>query len=180
MNCCARPDRKNKKIVLQTKKERFKLLVHEENINTMKTIRQKINAMTLVAIAALLIVSCSPLTPGADPLVVRAEQVTQLAFTTFDTFLGFELDHRAEMSKDVTAAADSIRRLGKPVIETARAMTRAYKTNRTEDNKLALSGTIAVLEAMMLNAQHLNLAVQQEFAARAFAKPKPDIEAPPK
>jgi len=57
-------------------------------VNMMKTIRNQL--FPLLAIA-LLVFGCAKLQPGADPLIVRAEQTEQVAKATFDLVLN--VDH---------------------------------------------------------------------------------------
>ena len=49
---------------------------------------------TILIGAAALLVGCASLQPGADPLVVRAEQTEAIAKSAFDTVLNFDNSNR--------------------------------------------------------------------------------------
>jgi len=107
-----------------------------------------------VLLALLLAQGC--VTPGSDPVVVNAERTTQLALDVFDTFLLWEYTNRATLQvldPKIKDAADFIRARGQTWLETARAMTKAYKENRTFENKANLNTALAVLRAGMGEAE---------------------------
>lgn len=95
-------------------------------------------------------------TPGNDPVVVQAERTTQLALDVFDTFLLWEHNNRQallDLDPKIKVAADFIRERGQTWLETSRAMTKAYKENRSDANKANLDTALAVLRAGVGEAQ---------------------------
>ncbi len=131
------------------------------------TLRNLMMVVLLPAIAlgaltggALSLTSCATVQPGADPVVVNAERTTALAVDTFDTFLQFEYTNRAGVAAVAPAAhdyAEVIRRNGQAWLQNARALTRAYKLNRTPENKASLQTAIAVLQsAITISQQYLS------------------------
>lgn len=111
----------------------------------MKRYRQQI-ALPLLA---MFIVSCASIQPGNDPVVVNAERTTQVAMTSFDSFLKYERSNEAalkSMNPGIHQYANTIRDNGQKWLRTARAMTQAYKYNRNAENKANLQTAIAVLQ----------------------------------
>jgi hypothetical protein len=99
---------------------------------------------------------CATIQPGNDPVVVNAERTTQLALDVFDTFLRWEYDNRLTLSAtpEVRKAADHIRANGQDWLVTARTMTKAYKQNRTAQNKANLETAITVMRVAIDQARH--------------------------
>lgn len=101
--------------------------------------------------AAIMQTGCKSVDPGNDPVVVRAEQVTQVALETFDAFLEWEWRNRnmglsLSSTPEVAAAAAEIRANGIRWLEDARALTQAYKEHRTPERRANLETAIAVLQ----------------------------------
>ncbi|MCL4179167.1 MAG: hypothetical protein KJ072_15675 [Verrucomicrobia bacterium] len=111
---------------------------------------------TAIVPLSLVLVGCSAIQPGNDPVVVNAERTTQLAVDVFDTFLKWEYDHRQSLSvtPEIRKAADFIRAKGQDWLTTARSMTKAYKANRTPENKANLDTAMAVLRMAVTEARH--------------------------
>ena len=105
---------------------------------------------------SLVLVGCSAIQPGNDPVVVNAERTTQLAVDVFDTFLKWEYDNRQALSvtPEVRKTADFIRGKGQDWLVTARSMTKAYKQNRTPENQANLDTAMAVLRMAVTEARH--------------------------
>jgi len=104
--------------------------------------------LSLVVILA----ACAPLQPGADPVVVNAERTANLAADTFDTFLKIEYDNRAALqtlSPAIHQYAETVRAKGPTWLASLRALTKAYKFNRSSENKASLQTAIAVVTAAM-------------------------------
>jgi len=102
---------------------------------------------------------CATLAPNADPVEVRAEQSVSVAFDTFDVFLKIELANEALLK---TKAPDVVKFAawlterqpdGQPrgvsIIQSANAARRAYKANRSADNKATLAAALAALETAL-------------------------------
>lgn len=101
------------------------------------------------SVAVLLLSACAQLQSGADPVVVRAEQITASAYDTMETFKKYEFDNRATLealNPKIETYANVIRRNGKRWLQTARSETMAYKNNRTSENKANMNTAIAVLQ----------------------------------
>jgi hypothetical protein len=109
---------------------------------------------------------CASILPGHDPVVVRAEQSLQIAFTTFDTFLKLEHDNKARVKEKVPEVHKFAEWLREPVqfegksvprgvsiIQSANNVKTAYKRNRTEANKANLVTALAAVESAVREAQ---------------------------
>ncbi|MCX7915075.1 MAG: hypothetical protein N3A53_02065 [Verrucomicrobiae bacterium] len=93
--------------------------------------------MRLSLLLALVISMCGCKTvvaPGADPVVVRAEQTAEVALETFDAFLRWERANSAALPESVRAVARDIRLHGKRWIVELREATKAYKRDRNGNN----------------------------------------------
>ena len=105
--------------------------------------------LPVYACAIVALVSCSTIQPGNDPVVVDAERTTQVAMTTFDSFLKYERSNDAslrEVNPAIHKYANKVRDNGQQWLRTARSMTQAYKYNRSSENKANLLTAIAVLQ----------------------------------
>lgn len=92
---------------------------------------------------------CAQIAPGNDPVVVNAERTAKIAFNTVDGFLEWEYANRAVVPQQVTKAADTLRNDFPPAYATLRNLTRAYKQNRTAENKANLTTTLRVVQTML-------------------------------
>lgn len=116
-------------------------------------------AVPAIAAAALLALGlgagCSAIAPGNDPAVVNAERTTAAALEAFDTFLLWEFQNRDTLAQvpKIRKAADHIRANGQAWLATARTLTKAYKNNRTPENKANLATAVEVLKAATKEAQ---------------------------
>jgi len=109
---------------------------------------KRIAPLTLLLVLA----ACAQLQPGADPVVVNAERTASLAADTFDTFLKIEYDNRAALqtlSPAIHQYAETLRAKGPTWLASLRALTKAYKFNRSPENKASLQTAIAVVTAAM-------------------------------
>lgn len=127
----------------------------------------KTRLLPLLSLLALLTLSngCKSILPGNDPVVVRAQQTEQIAFTTFDTYVHIEDKYRSTLwavSHDFKRVADKIR-IGAPGwFKSFDAVLDAYKANRTSDNKANLAAGLAALEQSVIEAQsYLARAVEE-------------------
>lgn len=94
---------------------------------------------------------CAALAPGADPIVVRAEQTAAFAFEAMDLFLKMEENNREALRQaapEVEKVANRVRVDGKSALVSLRDATKAYKTNRTPENKANLDTWMAVVEEL--------------------------------
>ena len=98
------------------------------------------------------LMGCSTLNTGADPVVVRAEQTSQIAFSLIDRFLKWEYDNRAILPQDVRQSARQMRQHAPEALITLKTLTKAYKKNRTEAGKADLLTALAVVEALQSQA----------------------------
>lgn len=123
----------------------------------------KQNIQTLMLLAALVATSCSSILPGNDPVVVNAERTTQLALETFDGFVSWEYTNREQLARfpQIRELADRIRLEAPLWLMSARALTKAYKQNRTDEGKANLETIVSVLTAAVNEASTYLSAVPQ-------------------
>lgn len=99
-----------------------------------------------------ILAGCATILPGNDPVVVNAERTANLASDTFDTFLKIEYDNRAALetvSPEIHKYAESLRAHAPTWLASLRSLTKAYKFNRTAENKASLQTAVAVVVAAM-------------------------------
>jgi len=103
----------------------------------------------------LCLLGCARLQPGNDPIVVRAEQATAVAVEVFDAFLKWDVRYEgtAVHTPEARAVAREIRANGINWLETARALTTAYKRNRSDANRANLQAGLAVLSEATARAE---------------------------
>lgn len=84
----------------------------------------------------------------SDQVILRAEQAAQTARLTFDTFVHLERDNEA-LLKQVNPAihqyANTIRRNGLNWVDSLRAATKAFKLNRTPENRASIDTWLTTL-----------------------------------
>lgn len=104
---------------------------------------------------------CAGILPGNDPVVVNAERSTQLALDTFNLIEKLEFDAYPALKQADPALATQIRTFVNKLrtnqsdwLNSARTMTKAYKANRTAENKASLDTAIAVLTSATATANH--------------------------
>ena len=124
----------------------------------MKTQLQLRSTLALAILLSCLLVpvlNTGCVTPGADPVVVQAERSTELAYDVFDSFLLWEKNNREAMAgtPGVKRTADAIRANGVKWLQSAREMTKAYKANRTPENKANLETALQVLASAVSEAK---------------------------
>jgi hypothetical protein len=107
--------------------------------------------VTLAAVIPLLS-GCASLLPGSDPIVVRAEQATQLLYVTTDRFLLWEHQNREKYS-GFKQLADKLRQNVPWVLQRCRDATKEYKKQRNEATKRVLIISLASVETMLHEAQ---------------------------
>ena len=133
--------------------------------------------ITLIAACAFLI-GCASVQPGNDPVVVNAERSTAVALATMDAFLQIEYNNRAmlkQVNPGIHIYAEYLRRNGQHYLQTARALTLAYKQNRSATNKANLQTAIALLNEI---ANQANTYVAQSKAAIGAPPPVPTPPVP--
>lgn len=108
-------------------------------------------AVTFAAVIPLLS-GCATLLPGNDPIVVRAEQATQLLYVTSDRFLLWEHTNRNKYP-GFKELADKLRQNVPWVLQRCRDATKGYKQRRDEANKRILVISLASVETMLHEAQ---------------------------
>lgn len=103
-----------------------------------------------------LLVACGSLTPGSDPVVVNAEKSTSVAVETLNTFFKLEAANHSLVKERLPEVArwTNYARLNSPKwIGTARSMTKAYKANRSPENKANLQTALNVLSQAITQVQ---------------------------
>jgi len=118
----------------------------------------EMKTLPLLTVLAVLLapVGCATVDPNADPIVVNAERLTGIALDTFDTFLKIEYENRDRLlaiNKEIHEAAEFFRHNAVEWLSTARALTKAYKSNRSPQNKANLETAVAILQTGVLQAQ---------------------------
>lgn len=129
----------------------------------MKTIVRLLSILALATFAG-----CASLQPGADPIIVRAQQTERVAFETFDTFLRLEHKHAARIRSAAPAVSKFAEWLREPQPDGPRGIAlvrslgnvrRAYAAAKTPDNKARLSTALDALSAALAETQkHLTAA----------------------
>lgn len=105
----------------------------------------------------LILAGCATLLPGNDPVVVNAERTANLASDTFDTFLKIEYDNHAALetvSPEIGKYAETLRVHAPTWLGSLRALTKAYKFNRSPENKASLQTGVAVVVAAMTESSN--------------------------
>lgn len=112
--------------------------------------------LPLILAGAVFCSGCAAILPGNDPVIVRAQQTREIAFSTFDTFVTLEYRNREALQKinpNFTDVADNIR-VGAPKwFKSFDAVLVAYKSGKTPATKSKLDGAIAVIESALTEAQ---------------------------
>lgn len=85
---------------------------------------------------------------SGDPVVVNSEKTIAIAFDSVDAFLRWEYTNRHAVPADVTKVADTIRRDAPDAFRNARAVLRAYKTNRSPEQKALLDTWLATVSEL--------------------------------
>lgn len=116
----------------------------------MKRLLSFLTCFILVASSfTILNTGCAPArVVSGDPVVVNSERAIGIAFDTVDGFLRWEHQNRAAIPPKVHAAAQSLRREAPDAFRNARAVLRAYKTNRTPEQKALLDTWLATLSEL--------------------------------
>lgn len=83
-----------------------------------------------------------------DPVVVNSERAIGIAFDTVDGFLRWEHQNRAAIPPKIHTAAQSLRREAPDAFRNARAVLRAYKSNRSPEQKALLDTWLATLSEL--------------------------------
>ncbi len=118
-------------------------------------------------ILAMFLGACSTIMPGNDPVLVNAERVTSLSYTTFDSFFALERQQEVYVKANLPAAhrfANQLRGNAPKYLASARAATEAYRLNRDEQNKATLNTAIAILQTALSQVQEYTIQIQTKGA----------------
>lgn len=120
-------------------------------------------AVVLAPVTLVTTTGCSwaKVEQGQDPVVVNAERLYATAEDAFDKTFDFEKANRVALGPEVKKSVDEIRKAAPPALDALRAATKAYKQNRSPENKATLETASKVLQAL------------SEQAAKLLAKHKP-------
>jgi len=89
---------------------------------------------------------CAPAGAVAgDPVVVNSERAIGIAWDTVDGFLRWEKANRGAISPEVHAVAQNVRAKAPDAFSNARSVLRAYKQNRTPEQKALLDTWLATV-----------------------------------
>jgi len=108
--------------------------------------------VVIFAAVMLFLSGCATILPGHDPIVVRAEQATQMLYVTSDRFLLWEHTNRNKYP-GFKVLADKLRQNVPWVLQRCRDATQAYKQRRDAANKRVLVISLASVETMLHEAQ---------------------------
>lgn len=89
--------------------------------------------------------------PGHDPVVVNAERAQVLTLEAVDLLLNIEKDNREflrSIAPGIKEAADNVRARAPGIIDGLGSVTKAYKDNRTLENKANLVTWLASAEEL--------------------------------
>lgn len=135
----------------------------------MKNINQWFWGMVVLAVVMLgvlmVLPGCASVAPGHDPVVVRAEQVRDVAVTTFDVLLELEYQNSEalwKVSPEIKRTCDYIRKNERLWINGLTSMINAYKKNRTPEGKANLTTALATLESGLQLAQKILSQAKEE------------------
>ena len=117
-----------------------------------------------VVILAGILSGCCILKPGQDPLVVRSEQAMRALYVTTDTFLEWEYKHRAQVAY-LKPVADKLRRHVPGVLAVAADALRAYKANKSPENKATLTAAMAPVDELLAESQAMAVNIKGLTAA---------------
>lgn len=95
------------------------------------------------------VVGCYTVKPGADPVVVAAEQLAKDATDTLDDFIMLVDRNPKGFSADVIAARNLAAESGPVYIRNLRALTRTYKASRAPGDKANLEASIAAVQQLL-------------------------------
>ncbi len=114
----------------------------------------------------VLLVGCPALQPGADPVEVDAEKTVGVASDTFDTFLKMEYENVDLVRSNAPGVHKFAEYLRQPmayqgtnyardivIVLQANTVRRAYKLNRSADNKASLTTALAVVSTALKETQ---------------------------
>ena len=123
-----------------------------------------------VLIFAGILSGCSTILPGHDPLVVRAEQATQLLYVTTDRLLAWEHANRGQVPH-LKPVCDRLRQNVPWVLQRCRDATLAYKKSRNDLSKRTLVMSLASVETSLDEAQLAAIGVPSFNAPQPPALP---------
>ena len=103
----------------------------------------------LALILSLTLCGCFSIKPGADPVVVAAEQLALQATDTIDQFILLVDRNPGGFNSDVVAARNIAAESGPVYIRNLRALTRTYKASRGADDKAKLQAGITAVQQLL-------------------------------
>ena len=107
----------------------------------------------LVVLCAMTLTGCVTFRNGADPLVVRAEMLSEKSYEAMTSFVSWEFRHRQALPPDVKAAADLVRELGPRYLSNVRTATKIYKGEKSKPNADKLEAAINTLNQLLDEAR---------------------------
>lgn len=112
---------------------------------------------------------CASVNQGQDSLVVNSERLQATALAIMDTFVAVEENNRAYLrtvSPEIENAANKIRREGKTALTELGAVTRAYKSNRSAENKANINTWLKTLAELQRVATDNLVAANAAIASK--------------
>lgn len=116
--------------------------------------RLLIGSLLVVTLGTPGCVPQSKIKPGADPVVVNAEQFRIEATKTLDSFIQF-VDRNPGLGADVKAARELAATSGPVYIRQLREATKAYKASRSPGDAQALEQRLAALRQLLNSSANM-------------------------
>lgn len=111
-------------------------------------------ALSAIGIPAMLMLQsgCAAVKAGQDPVVVNAERLAANSYDVVDAFLTLEQNQRAvlwQVDQSIKHTADKLRHEFPEALKSLRATTKAYKQNRSAENKATVVTWQAVINQLL-------------------------------
>ena len=106
--------------------------------------------LPILIVLAYIVVGCSTTSVVSKDPVVDAEKATVIAEATFNTLFTIEKENHDLIVKYAPAvhiAVDGLRKRAVPLLQSARAVTLAYKTSSTPENRAALVAILTTVKS---------------------------------
>ena len=116
---------------------------------------KRLKAPAAVVALAVILVACSTVAPGQDPILVRAQQTYSVALDSFDLLFNLENDNKALIEEKLPgthAVVDKIKVQAKVALPALLSAIDTYKVNKDKDTLIKI---LAVVENLLHSAQEL-------------------------
>lgn len=134
--------------------------------------------VVMLFLLPLLFTGCAGVEPGSDPVVVNAERGLAVSVEVVQSFMNIDHAHRdwfKANAPDVHAAAETLRRKFPSAHDSALALIKAYKRNRTPENKASMLTAMALVNQLSIEASAW--LAKSQIKKKANYGPHPNIPA---